>query len=241
MVKSRVYVIAHLPILDFFCEEDMSAEPSSNEINVAVFEDNDQLRESLSQLIDNAGGLHCTGAFADANQLERKITKSKPDVIIMDIDLPGMNGIDAVSAIHEKLPSVRVLMQTVFDDNDKIFAAIRAGASGYILKKAAPAKIIEAIRETYNGGAPMTPSIAEKVLKMFRIQTQETNAEKIDLSDREKEILSLLVKGRSYKMIAADCFISIDTVNSHIKNIYEKLHVHSKSEAVVKAINQKLI
>jgi DNA-binding NarL/FixJ family response regulator len=218
----------------------MSAEPST-EIKVAVFEDNDQLRESLCLLIDNTECLHCTGTFADANHIERKIEKSKPDVVIMDIDMPGTNGIDAVNIIHEKFPSIRVLMQTVFDDNDKIFAAIRAGASGYILKKATPAKIIDAIHETYNGGAPMTPSIAEKVLNMFRIQTQQAHAEKIDLSEREKEILTLLVKGKSYKMIAADCFISIDTVNSHIKNIYEKLHVHSKSEAVAKAINQKLI
>lgn len=219
----------------------MSAEPGTTEIRIAVFEDNDQLRESLGQLIDNEGSLNCTGTFADANHIERKIEQSRPDVIIMDIDLPGMNGIDAVKIIHEKFPSLRVLMQTVFDDNDKIFAAISAGASGYILKKATPAKIIEAIFETYNGGAPMTPSIAEKVLNMFRMQTQQTQAEKIDLSDREKEILTLLVKGKSYKMIAADCYISFDTVNSHIKNIYEKLHVHSKSEAVVKAINQKLI
>ena len=239
--KSRVYVIAKSPIHNFFCKRIMSAADSTNEINVAVFEDNDQLRESLCQLIESSEDLHCAGIFADANHIERKIERSHPDVVIMDIDLPGTNGIDAVNTIHEKFPGIRVLMQTVFDDNDKIFAAIRAGASGYILKKAAPAKIIEAIRETHNGGAPMTPSIAEKVLNMFRSQTQQTQAEKIDLSEREKEILSLLVKGRSYKMIAADCFISIDTVNSHIKNIYEKLHVHSKSEAVVKAINQKLI
>jgi DNA-binding NarL/FixJ family response regulator len=219
----------------------MSAESSTTEIKVAVFEDNRQLRESLCQLIDSTLEFECTGAFADADHLERKIITSKPDVVMMDIDMPGINGIDAVNIIHEKFPAIRVLMQTVFDDNDKIFAAIRAGASGYILKKVMPAKIIEAIRETFQGGAPMTPSIAEKVLNMFRIQTQQTQAEKIDLSEREKEILTLLVKGKSYKMIAADCFISIDTVNSHIKNIYEKLHVHSKSEAVVKAINQKLI
>ncbi len=215
----------------------------SNEITikVAVFEDNEQLLESLQQLIDSANALTCTGAFLNAQHLEKKIEKSKPDVVIMDIDMPGINGIDAVNILHSKYPSIRILMQTVFDENDKIFAAIRAGASGYILKKSSPAKIIESIIETYNGGAAMTPSVAEKVLKMFRLQTQETAAEKIDLSEREKEILALLVKGKSYKMIAAECFISIDTVNSHIKNIYEKLHVHSKSEAVVKAINQKLI
>ncbi len=210
-------------------------------IKVAVFEDNVQLLESLQQLIDASDELACTGVFADAKQLEKKIEKSKPDVIVMDIDMPVVNGIDAVIIIHEKFPGIRVLMQTVFDGNDKIFAAIRAGASGYILKKSSPAKIIESIIETYKGGAPMTPSVAEKVLSMFRTQTLQTEAEKIDLSEREKEILSLLVKGMSYKMIAAECFISIDTVNSHIKNIYEKLHVHSKSEAVVKAINQKLI
>ncbi|HEY2727840.1 MAG TPA: response regulator transcription factor [Parafilimonas sp.] len=210
-------------------------------IKVVVFEDNKQLRESLSELINSNEEFECVGAFADANNLQHKIERTKPGVVMMDIDMPGMNGIDAVNILHEKFPAIRVLMQTVFDDNDKIFAAIRAGASGYILKKSTPAKIIEALRETFNGGAPMTPSIAEKVLNMFRIQTQQAQAEKIDLSEREKEVLSLLVKGKSYKMIAVECFISIDTVNSHIKNIYEKLHVHSKSEAVVKAINQKLI
>jgi DNA-binding NarL/FixJ family response regulator len=213
----------------------------AQEIRVAVFEDNAQLRESLNLLINNAKSLVCTGFYADANHLERKIASSQPHVVIMDIDMPGLNGIEAVKILHEKFPSIRVLMQTVFDDNDKVFASICAGASGYILKKTLPSKIIEAISETYKGGAPMTPSIAEKVLHMFRLQTHRTPAEKIDLSNREREILALLVNGKSYKMIAADCFISIDTVNSHIKNIYEKLHVHSKSEAVVKAINQKLI
>jgi DNA-binding NarL/FixJ family response regulator len=215
----------------------------SNEvkIKVAVFEDNEQLLESLQQLIDSINEFICTGAFPDAKNIEKKIEKANPDVVIMDIDMPGINGIDAVNIIHSKYPRIRVLMQTVFDSNDKIFAAIRAGASGYILKRSSPAKIIESIIDTYNGGAPMTPSVAEKVLNMFRYQNQNTQAENFDLSEREKEILSLLVKGKSYKMIAAECFISIDTVNSHIKNIYEKLHVHSKSEAVVKAINQKLI
>ena len=215
----------------------------SNEvkIKVTVFEDNEQLLESLNQLIDATAELVCTGAFTNAQHLEKKIAQSNPEVVIMDIDMPGMNGIDAVSILHTKYPHIRILMQTVFDDNDKIFAAIRAGASGYILKKSSPAKIIESIMDTYNGGAPMTPSVAEKVLTMFRYQNQTTQAENINLSEREKEILTLLVKGKSYKMIAAECFISIDTVNSHIKNIYEKLHVHSKSEAVVKAINQKLI
>src|SRR5438045_2909267 len=142
----------------------MSAEELMRKLKVVVFEDNKQFRESLSELINSNEEFECSGAFADANHLQHKIERTKPDVVMMDIDMPGINGIDAVNIIHEKFQSIRVLMQTVFDENDKIFAAIRAGASGYILKKTTPAKIIEAIRETFNGGAPMTPSIAEKVL-----------------------------------------------------------------------------
>jgi DNA-binding NarL/FixJ family response regulator len=211
------------------------------EIKVALFEDNKKLRESLEQLIDSAEGMICTGAFADANKLIQNMQLANPDVVMMDINMPGISGIEAVKTIKEKFPNVHILMQTVFDDNDKIFAAICAGASGYMLKKTAPWKMLEAIRETYSGGAPMTPSVAAKVLQMFRLQTSVEKNEFIDLSEREKGILSLLVKGKSYKNIASDCFISIDTVSTHIRHIYEKLHVHSKSEAVAKAIFQKLI
>jgi DNA-binding NarL/FixJ family response regulator len=210
------------------------------EIKVVVFEDNKLLRESLQQLINNAEGMFCTGAFPDANKLLRNMQMADPDVVMMDINMPGISGIEAVQMIKAKYPQVHILMQTVFDDNDKIFAAICAGASGYMLKKTPPPKMIEAIRETYLGGAPMTASVAVKVLQMFRQQTGE-KAEFIDLSEREKGILALLVKGKSYKAIAAACFISIDTVSTHVRHIYEKLHVHSKSEAVAKAINQKLV
>jgi DNA-binding NarL/FixJ family response regulator len=211
------------------------------EIKVALFEDNKKLRESLEQLIDSAEGMVCAGAFADANQLIRNMQLANPDVVMMDINMPGLSGIEAVKTIKEKFPDVHILMQTVFDENDKIFAAICAGASGYMLKKTPPRKMLEAIRETYLGGAPMTPSVATKVLQMFRLQTGVEKNEFIDLSEREKEILGLLVQGRSYKAIASACFISIDTVSTHIRHIYEKLHVHSKSEAVAKAIFQKLI
>ncbi|WP_426671501.1 response regulator [Mucilaginibacter sp. McL0603] len=210
------------------------------EIKVAVFEDNKMLRESLQQLINNAEGMACTGAFPDANKLLHHMHLANPDVVMMDINMPGMSGIEAVQLIKEKFPQVHILMQTVFDDNDKIFAAICAGASGYMLKKTSPQKMIEAIHETYLGGAPMTASVAVKVLQMFRLQKTE-KTEFIDLSEREKEILTLLVKGKSYKAVAAECFISIDTVSTHVRHIYEKLHVHSKSEAVAKAINQKLV
>ena len=210
------------------------------EIKVAVFEDNKMLRESLQQLINNAEGMLCAGAFPDANKLLHNMHQANPDVVMMDINMPGISGIEAVQLINAKFPQVHILMQTVFDDNDKIFAAICAGASGYMLKKTSPLKMVEAIRETYLGGAPMTASVAVKVLQMFRQQTAE-KAEFIDLSEREKEILALLVKGKSYKAIAATCFISIDTVSTHVRHIYEKLHVHSKSEAVAKAITQKLV
>ncbi|MEJ7644987.1 MAG: response regulator transcription factor [Chryseolinea sp.] len=211
------------------------------EIKVALFEDNKKLRESLEQLINNANGMICTGAFSDANRLIQNMQQANPEVVMMDINMPGVSGIEAVRVIKERFPNVHILMQTVFDDNDKIFAAICAGASGYMLKKTAPQKMIEAIWETYQGGAPMTSSVAVKVLQMFRLQTRVEKTEFIDLSEREKEILRLLVKGKSYKNIASDCFISIDTVSTHVRHIYEKLRVHSKSEAVAKAIFQKLV
>jgi DNA-binding NarL/FixJ family response regulator len=211
------------------------------EIKVAIFEDNKLLRQSLQQLIDNAEGMICTGAFADANKIVRNIQMTNPDVVLMDINMPGTSGIEAVQIIKEKFPQVQILMQTVFEENDKIFAAICSGASGYMLKKTAPQKMIEAIVETYQGGAPMTASVAVKVLQMFRLQSPAQKNEFVDLSEREKEILALLVKGKSYKAIASDCFISIDTVSTHVRHIYEKLRVHSKSEAVAKAINQKLV
>jgi len=211
------------------------------EIKVAIFEDNKQLRESLKELINTAENMVCIGSFPDAGKLVRNIEFAKPDVVLMDINMPGISGIEAVHIIKEKFPAVQILMQTVFEDNDKIFAAICAGASGYMLKKTTPQKMLEAVEETYQGGAPMSPSVAGKVLQMFRSQSNITKHEFIQLSVREKEILSLLVKGKSYKMIAVECFISTDTVSTHVRHIYEKLHVHSKSEAVAKAIKQKLV
>lgn len=211
------------------------------EIKVAIFEDNNSLRKSLELLIDSTDGMLCTGAFSNANKLVQSMGFSEPDVVLMDINMPGISGIEAVQLIREKFATTQILMQTVFDDNDKIFAAICAGASGYLLKKTPPKKIIEAILETYLGGAPMTPSVAVKVLDMFRMQSAIPKKEFINLSEREKEILAWLVKGKAYKAIATECFISIDTVGTHVRHVYEKLHVHSKGEAVAKAIQQKLV
>src|SRR5690606_11032896 len=186
-------------------------------------------------------GMICTGGFADANKLIENMQQASPDVVMMDINMPGMSGIEAVRIIKERFPDVRILMQTVFEDDDKIFAAICAGASGYMLKKTPPRKMIEAILETHSGGAPMTASVATKVLQMFRSQAKVEKGEFVDLSAREREILALLVKGKSYKAVATDCFISIDTVSTHVRHIYEKLNVHSKSEAVAKVIFQKVV
>ena len=211
------------------------------DLRVTIFEDNRNLREGLTQLIGGSSGFMCAGAFANCNNLVKDIESTSPDVILMDIEMPGMNGIEAVKIVKEKFPDVKILMETIFDENDKIFQSICNGAEGYILKNTAPAQILSAIKEIYEGGAPMTPSIASKVLKMFKNPPIENISEEFNLTDREKEILKCLVEGMSYKMIADTCFISADTVNGHIKNIYKKLQVHSKSEAVVKAIKSKLV
>ncbi|MBK9196010.1 MAG: response regulator transcription factor [Flavobacteriales bacterium] len=159
----------------------------------------------------------------------------------MDIQMPGMNGIDGVRTIRARYPEARVLMQTVFDDEDKVFDAICAGASGYILKTASALEMMQAIRDVHAGGAPMTPAIAMKVLARFRANETETSTEQFGLSDREKEVLTQLVKVRSYKMIADDLGISYHTVDSHMRKIYEKLHVRSNAEAVSKAVSKRLV
>jgi len=206
------------------------------DISVVVFEDNTLLRESLFQLISGTPGLTCAGAFPNCNDLLFNIKKTAPKVVLMDIQMPGMNGIDAVKIIKANFPEIKIIMQTVVEDDDKIFASICNGASGYLLKNTTPVRLLQAIVEVYKGGAPITPAIAQKVLDKFRRQSPVSSKELNTLSVREKEILECLVEGMSYKMIAASCKISIDTVRFHIRHIYEKLHVGSKSEAVSKAI-----
>lgn len=209
-------------------------------IKVAIFEDNRSLREGLAAMIGGTPGFECVGAFPNCNNLLKNISQAKPDVVLMDIEMPGINGIEAVAMIKEEFPEIKILMETIFDDDEKIFNSICAGAEGYILKHTTPAEIMEAITEIHEGGSPMTPSIANRVLKMVKVRPEPVSNESFDLSSREKEILTCLVKGMSYKMIADTCFISIETVNVHIKNIYRKLQVHSKSEAVAKAIRGRI-
>ena len=210
-------------------------------VRVAIFEDNRSLCEGLAAMIGGTPGFQCVGAFPNCNNLLKNVTQVKPDVILMDIEMPGINGIEAVAMIKDEYPEMKILMETIFDDDEKIFSSICAGAEGYILKHTPPVEILEAISEIYEGGSPMTPSIANRVLKMVKEKPALNAKESFDLSTREKEILLCLVKGMSYKMVSETCFISIETVNVHIKNIYRKLQVHSKSEAVAKAIKRRIV
>jgi len=210
------------------------------DIRVVIFEDKSLLRESLYQLVNGAEGLTCVGAFANCDDIIFNLKKATPQVVLMDIQMPGMNGIEGVKIIKENFSEIKIIMQTVVEDDDKIFASICSGASGYLLKNTTPARLLQAIVEVYEGGAPMTPAIAQKVLEKFRRQSPALSNELNSLSAREKEILECLVQGMSYKMISFSCKISIDTVRFHIRNIYEKLHVGSKSEAVIKAMKGKM-
>ncbi|MBL7761279.1 MAG: response regulator transcription factor [Sediminibacterium sp.] len=209
-------------------------------VKVLIYEDNPQLREGLTMLIDGSDGFRVLASFKNCNNVVDEVAAFKPDVVLMDIDMPGTNGVDGLKLIRESNTEVKVLMLTVFDDNKNVFESIRSGANGYILKKTAPARLLEYIAEAASGGAPMTASIATQVLKMFSTMNNE-KGEDYNLSDREKQVLQFLVNGYSYKMIAAEMIIAIDTVRSHIKKIYDKLHVNSKSEAVAKAFKDKII
>ncbi|MDZ7898623.1 MAG: response regulator transcription factor [Arcicella sp.] len=213
-------------------------------IKVSIFEDNTEIRESLADIINISEELLLAGAFSNANDVIHDIRKNKPDVVLMDIQMPGISGIEALQLIKNQFPEIHVLIQTVFEDNARIFAAICAGASGYILKDSSPEKYIDGIIEVYQGGSTISPTIAKKVLAMFQAQTIEATTPKEEfknLSITEQRILELLVKGMSYKMIAAECKISFSTVNFHLKNIYRKLHVNSATEAVIQAVHRKWV
>jgi DNA-binding NarL/FixJ family response regulator len=209
-------------------------------IRVGIVEDDTSIRESVASLISSVPGYSCADVYDSVESALTSMREPVPDVLLMDINLGGMSGIEGVRRLKGLFPAMQVLMLTVFEENDKIFQSLCAGASGYLLKRTAPEKIIEAIAEVHHGGAPMTASVARKVLTLF--STVAPPAEPgTSLTPREQEILQLLVTGASYKKIARDLFISFDTVNSHIKNIYGKLQVHSKTEAVAKALRQRLV
>ena len=210
-------------------------------VRISIYDDNLPLLESLSYLIRGTEGFELCHAYANAGNVLSHCEHRCPDVIIMDIDMPGISGIEATAMVKDAFPEVNIMMFTVFEDKDKIFEALCAGATGYLLKKTPTVRIIQAIEELHRGGSPMSSGIARKVLGYFSKPTAANKPQDYQLSLREREILQRLLEGDSYKMIADVCFISIGTVYSHINNIYKKLHVNSKSEAVVKALNEQLV
>jgi DNA-binding NarL/FixJ family response regulator len=200
--------------------------------NIFVIEDQEQVRLGMKYLIDSCEGFNCT-AFEDAESAMKMLETFQPDVILMDINLPGMNGIDSTRIIRNRYPNVLIMMVTVYEDDEKIFSALKAGANGYILKNTQPEKMVQAITDLYNGGAPMSSQIARKVVNTFS-QSKPVSDDYIALSDREKEILNLLADGHRNKEIAGKLFLSAHTVRTHIYNIYQKLHVQSRVEAIRK-------
>jgi DNA-binding NarL/FixJ family response regulator len=205
-----------------------------------IYEDNNNLRESLANFITFSSDFLLLGQFPNVENVEAQVRESKPDVILMDIDMPGISGIEAVKKIRSFNTQVNIIMLTVFDDNGHVYDAICAGASGYLLKKNISEKLTDAIHEVLNGGAPMSPTIAKMVIGHLQ-QLPQPEENKYELTAREKDILSSLSKGNSYKLIAIEFYISVDTVRTHIKNIYQKLQVHTQTEAVLKALNEKLV
>jgi DNA-binding NarL/FixJ family response regulator len=210
-------------------------------IRVLLFEDNKNLREGLSLYLASQEGLWLVGAHPNAQDAVSIIKKQQPDVVLMDIQMPYISGIDAMIKIKKVIPDVKILIQTIFDNDDKVFQAICAGASGYILKSPNPKYYVQAIKEVYLGGSHLSPAIAKKVLAMFQTKFESPTQNYIKLTNREHDVLACMVKGLSYKMIADKCGITFGTVNTHVNNIYEKLHVNSATEAVAMAINMKLV
>ena len=204
-----------------------------------LYEDNSNLRESVCRLLNLSDQYEVLGAFADCMQVESQVKTHSPDVILMDIDMPGMNGIEAVKKIRTFNKKAQIIMLTVFDDNEHVFQALYAGANGYLLKKNISDRLTDSIAEVLEGGAPMSPAIARMVISSMEKQQQVKDS--YQLTNREREILQLLSKGNSFKMMAAMLHLSIDTVRTHTKHIYDKLHVNSQIEAVSKALNEKLV
>lgn len=211
-------------------------------IKVAIYDDNKQRRDSLEALVHLTDNMQCTGSFPDCSNVLDDIRNAKPDVVLMDIEMPNTDGISGVKIIKTNFPDVRIIMQTVFEDEEKIFASLQAGAEGYILKNASAEKITQSIEEVYMGGAYMTPSVALRVTKFFNHDHDKISSlPDYKLTVKETEVLKLLSEGNSYKMVADLMGISYFTVNSHIKKVYEKLHVHSLGEAVSFALKNKIV
>lgn len=208
-------------------------------VRIIIFEDNTPLRQTLKTLMTGVEGYEVVGDFENCSNAGRIVDELQPDVVIMDIDMPMVDGIEGLRIIKEKRPETQIVMHTVFEDDDRLFQCLCNGANGYILKNTTFINILEAIENVQHGGSPLSPSIARKVLNSFHRSTDKKHA--YHLSPREVEVLGLMVKGFSYRMIAESCFISLDTVRGHIRNIYSKLHVNCGREAVAKALKDKIV
>lgn len=208
-------------------------------VRIIIFEDNARLRQSLKILLDGIDDYKVCGDYENCENVAAIVDQQQPDVVIMDIDMPGANGIEGLRIIKEQRPETHIIMHTVFEDDEKLFQCLCAGANGYILKNTSFTNLLDAIENVLHGGAPLSPTIAKKVLQSFQQPTQKNFQYK--LSEREIEVLKYLVKGYSYKMIAAECHISLDTVRGHIRNIYSKLHVNCGREAVTKALRDNIV
>ena len=214
--------------------------PDQQTVKVAIIEDVRSLREGFWTLIDGTSGFHCTGSFRTMEEALDKIGLDLPDVALVDIGLPGMNGIDGVRLLKERYPVLTLLMLTVYDDNDRIFDALCAGACGYLLKKTPPARLLESLKEAASGGAPMSPEVARRVVALFR-EFRPPDRVDYNLTPHELRLLKLLVEGHNYKTAAAELAVTPSTINFHLRSVYEKLQVHSKTEAVVKALRHRLV
>src|SRR6185436_18237606 len=208
-------------------------------INVAIVEDNRGTRESLMDLLGRSPGLRCVGAHATGEEALKELPPQKPDVVLMDINLPGITGVECVGKLKEQLPKMQILMLTTYEESDLIFASLRAGASGYLLKNMLPAELIQAIEQVHAGGAPMSMQIARKVVNHFQ-QIRQPSSEMETLTKREQEILAQLARGYLYKEIADQLGITLSTVRAHLPTVYEKLHVQSRTQAVVKYLGKDL-
>ncbi|MEZ4740802.1 MAG: response regulator transcription factor [Flavobacteriales bacterium] len=210
-------------------------------LKVSIYDDNPARRNGLARLIGTDPEMRCVGEYPDCREVLRHVAQTMPDVVLMDIDMPHVDGIRGVELIKSQFPAVRVLMQTVFEDEDKVFAAVLAGADGYLLKQTTPSRLMESLKEVAEGGSPMTPIVARKVLTFFNKRAGTSAKGDFDLSERELDILRGLVDGLTYKMIAAKHSITYSTVNAHVTRIYKKLHVASVASAVKVALREGLV
>ncbi len=206
---------------------------------VLIFEDNARLRQSLELLLNDEINFSVVAAYPHCDEGDEQVLAHGADLVVMDIDMPGIGGIDGVKRIKMAAPHTKVVMHTMFDDDNRIFDSICAGADGYLLKNTSPLQLVQSLQEAMAGGAPMSPFVAQKVFQFFR--NQQATTEEFNLTTREKEILEFLVKGNSYKMIADKCHVTVDTVKKHLQNIYHKLHVNCGTEAVAKALQHKIV